>query len=119
MSYRRFRALHTVGASGSTTQRALADRLGLTEPSVSRMAAVLVDEGLPAADAAATGGNRRRLELTPAGEELVDRCRDALEGRLVALVESSGVPYEEHPRHTRQLLAALEPGVTGTAGRAS
>jgi DNA-binding MarR family transcriptional regulator len=117
LSYRRFLALHTVDEAGSTTQRALAEHLGVTEPSVSRMSGVLVEAGLLAADSA--GGNRRRLHLTPAGKELVERCRDSLEGRLSALVEGSGVPYDDYLGHTRQLLAALDPGRTAAAGRAS
>lgn len=37
LSHSRFLALYLVGASGAETQRALADLLAVTEPSVSRM----------------------------------------------------------------------------------
>ena len=58
----------------------------------------------------AAGGNRRQLRLTASGRELVRRCRQLLEGRLAALVEASGVPYDVYARYTNQLLAALERG---------
>ena len=44
VSYSRFLALTLVGELGASTQRALADPLGVTEPSVSRMTAVLAAE---------------------------------------------------------------------------
>jgi len=55
----RFLTLLIVGNSGSTTQRALAEALGVSEPSVSRMTGVLAETGLLDASripAAATGG---------------------------------------------------------------
>lgn len=116
VSYRRFLALFTIRESGPTTQRALAERLGITEPSVSRMTGVLAESGLLDADPHPTGGNRRRLALTSAGEELVAQCYELLEDRLAALVEHSGVPYRDYARHTKQLLAALD-GVQVVAGR--
>src|SRR4051812_43167565 len=45
VSYRRFLALHLVGELPAPTQRALADALGVTEPSVSRMTGLLVASG--------------------------------------------------------------------------
>ncbi len=108
VSYRRFLALLLVGELGAPTQRVLAERLGVTEPSVSRMIGVLTETGLVEAPADPAGGNRRRLGLTPGGKQLVEQCRELLEGRFAALVERSGVPYLEYARHTRQLMAALD-----------
>src|ERR1700712_3064840 len=89
--YRRYLALLMVGDLGAATQRALADGLGVTEPSVSRMTSVLVEDGLLDAPPDPGGGNRRRLSLTPAGRTAVDRCRDLLESRFDAVVADSGI----------------------------
>jgi DNA-binding MarR family transcriptional regulator len=108
LSYRRFLVLFMVGQLSTPTQRVLAEHLGVTEPSVSRMTSALAATGLlePAADPA--GGNRRQLSLTASGRQLVQRCCELLEGRLAALVETSGVPYDIYVRYTNQLLAALD-----------
>ena len=66
VSYRRFLALFMVRDLGAATQRALADRLEVSEPSVSRMTSVLQDAGLLVAETDPSGGNRHRLRLTPA-----------------------------------------------------
>src|SRR5919107_2632533 len=79
LSYRRFLALLLVG-EGAPTQRVLAERLGLTEPSTSRMVGVLAEEGLLDVTADPAGGNRRRLVLTPAGKERVEACLTGLGG---------------------------------------
>jgi DNA-binding MarR family transcriptional regulator len=116
LSYRRFLVLFMVGMLGTPTQRALAERLGVTEPSVSRMIGALAGTGLLDAHPDPAGGNRRRLSLTPSGRELVQRCGELLEGRLAALVEASGVPYDVYARYTNQLLAALDSGENGDRG---
>lgn len=106
--YRRFLALFMVGELQATSQRVLAEHLGVTEPSVSRMTGVLVGVGLLDVQPHAAGGNRRALALTPAGRELVDQCRDLLDGRFAALVAHSGVDGAGYGRDTGRLLAALE-----------
>lgn len=108
MSYRRFLALYLVGLEGADTQRALADLLGVTEPSVSRMVRVLAQTELLEATPDPLGGNRRRLRLTPAGEQLVIGWGAELEDRLAGLLESAGVPYRTYLAHTRRLLAAVD-----------
>jgi len=108
LSYRRFLTLLFVDEMGAATQRGLAERLHVSEPSVSRMTAVLVESGLLVAEADPAGGNRRRLTLTSRGSRLVERCRELLEQRFAELVERSGVPYADYARHTRMLLAALD-----------
>ena len=108
VSYRRFLTLFTVGELGEPTQRALAERLGVSEPSVSRMTGVLVDAGLLEAPPDPAGGNRRQLTLTPVGKALVEKCRELLEHRFAALVERSGVSYAHYARDTRLLLRALD-----------
>ena len=107
ISYRRFLTLLLVGEFGMPTQRALAEALGVSEPSVSRMTGVLVKAGYLEAGSDPGGGNRRQLSLTPVGKELVGQCRELLERRFAELMKLSGVPYADYARHTRQLLEAL------------
>ncbi|WP_174186372.1 MarR family winged helix-turn-helix transcriptional regulator [Nocardia barduliensis] len=108
VSYSRFLALTFVGELGASTQRALADRLGVTEPSVSRMTAVLAAEGLLVVQPGPAGGRSRRLSLTGKGKQLVAAARQGLEERLAAVVAESGVSYEEYTRQTARLLTTFE-----------
>ncbi|MYX09196.1 winged helix DNA-binding protein [Streptomyces sp. SID8375] len=108
VSYSRFLALTLVRELGTPTQRALADCLGVTEPSVSRMTAALAAEGLLDAQPDPAGGRRRRLSLTEKGVRLVTSVQQGFEERLAALVARSGVPYDEYAEHTARLLAAFE-----------
>ncbi|WP_405431329.1 MarR family winged helix-turn-helix transcriptional regulator [Micromonospora sp. NBC_00617] len=110
MSYRRFMVLVMVGELKACTQRALADSLAVTEPSISRMIAALAGTGLLTVTPDPAGGNRRRIALTDAGRELVERAGTELIGRLTELVESSGVPFDAYLAHTRRLNAALGGG---------
>ncbi|MBM7791269.1 MarR family winged helix-turn-helix transcriptional regulator [Tenggerimyces flavus] len=107
VSYRRFLALTHVGELGATTQRALADSLGVTEPSVSRMTAVLADDGWLDVRPDPGGGHRRQLVLTPEGKRLVSKAQQLLEDRFAKLVEASGVKYEEYAMQTERLLGVL------------
>ncbi|WP_330230937.1 MarR family transcriptional regulator [Nocardia sp. NBC_00508] len=108
VSYSRFLALTFVGELGASTQRALADRLGVTEPSVSRMTAVLAAEGLLVVQPDPGGGRSRRLSLTGKGKQLVAAAQQGLEERLAAVVAESGVPYDEYARQTARLLTTFE-----------
>jgi DNA-binding MarR family transcriptional regulator len=108
VSYSRFLALYMVGSEGADTQRALAERLGVSEPSVSRMVRVLADGGWLQTFPDPAGGNRKRLMLTATGEQLVKRWGAELERRLAALLETAGVPYRSYRSQTRRLLAALD-----------
>lgn len=105
VSYRRFLALTLVNELDDPTQRALADALGVTEPSVSRMTAVLAADGL--LDVESAGGRRKRLRLTDAGARLVASVQRDLEDRFADLVAKSGVPYREYAEQTESLLATL------------
>jgi DNA-binding MarR family transcriptional regulator len=107
LSYSRFLALFAVG-EGASSQRELAGWLGQSEPSASRMVGVLAEQGLLSATMVAGEGNRRRLQLTESGSDLVDRCGRVLEDRFEELVKRSGVPYAVYQRHTRRLLDQLD-----------
>lgn len=108
ISYSRFLALTLVGELGASTQRTLADYLGVTEPSVSRMTAVLASDGLLDVQPDPAGGNRRRLSLTDEGKRRVTSIRQEFEDRLAAVVAESGVPYAEYAEHTARLLATFD-----------
>ncbi|MEV0974880.1 MarR family winged helix-turn-helix transcriptional regulator [Microtetraspora glauca] len=108
VSYSRFVALTLVGELGASTQRTLAEYLGVTEPSVSRMTAVLAADGLLDVQPDPAGGHRRRLSLTDEGKQLVASIQQGFEDRLAAVVAQSGVPYEEYAEHTARLLATFD-----------
>jgi DNA-binding MarR family transcriptional regulator len=118
MSYRRFMVLVMVGELGGSTQRALADSLAVTEPSISRMVSALAETGLLAVAPDPAGGNRRQISLTDSGRALVEHAGIDLIERLTRLVESIGVPFDTYLAHTQRLNAALEGG-TGTRPRAA
>ena len=71
------------------------------------MTGVLVGTGLLDAQPDPAGGNRKQLTLTVEGKEVVERCRTLLEQRFTALVQRSGVSYDEYARSTRLLLDAI------------
>ena len=106
LSYVRFMVLFWIGELGPSTQREIAARLGVTEPSVSRMIAVL--SGLGLIHHEPTKGNRRALALTAEGEAIVRRSCAFLEAELEKLITASGVPYESYAAHTRRLIGALD-----------
>jgi DNA-binding MarR family transcriptional regulator len=115
VTYHRFLALTLVGELGASTQRALADGLGVTEPSVSRMTSLLAADGLLDVRSDPGGGHRRRLELTPRGRRLVTDGQRTLEERFAALVALSGVRYERLHEDIERLLGALDTGDEETA----
>ena len=118
VSYPRFLALYMVGSEGADTQRALAERLGVSEPSVSRMVRVLADHEWLEVVPDPAGGNRNRLELTRAGQELVESWGGEFEMRLANLLEAVGVPYGRYLSHTERLLDALESEPAGARSQA-
>lgn len=118
LPYRRFLALVLVG-EGAPTQRALAERLGVTEPSTSRMVGVLAEAGLLDVSPDPAGGNRRLLSLTPLGKEQVEACAALLEGSFERLVEHSGVPYERYAEDTRRLVRTLDAVTREASGSAA
>jgi DNA-binding MarR family transcriptional regulator len=118
VSYPRFLALYMVGSEGADTQRALAERLGVSEPSVSRMVRVLAENEWLEVVPDPAGGNRNRLKLTRAGQQLVESWGGELETRLANLLEAVGVPYDTYLSHTERLLDALDTEPAGARVRA-
>lgn len=107
VSYARFLALLAVREC-SGTQRDMARWLGLSEPSASRMARVLAGDGLLEIKTTAGHGNRRQVQLTAEGDELINRCGELLEARFEAFVELCGVDYRTYQGQTRRLLGQLD-----------
>jgi DNA-binding MarR family transcriptional regulator len=108
ISYSRFLTLTLVGTLGFSTQRALAECLGVTEPSVSRMTGVLAADGLLDVRPDPAGGHRRRLSLNEEGVQLVASVQTGFEERLAALAAHSGVPYDQYAEQTSRLLETFE-----------
>jgi DNA-binding MarR family transcriptional regulator len=115
ISYARFLALFAVSETNGS-QRDVARWLGQAEPSTSRMVSVLAGEGLLEVTRLEGAGNRRWLQLTDNGEQLVERCCRLLEGRFEEMVRRSGVPYDLYQRHTRRLLQQLDADQRRDAG---
>jgi DNA-binding MarR family transcriptional regulator len=108
LSYARFLALYMVGFEGADTQRDLAERLAVSEPSVSRMVRLLAEAGWLESSSQRGAGNRNKLSLTAEGRGIIERWGPELEGRLAALVQAAGVPYEDYLAHTNRLLDQLD-----------
>jgi DNA-binding MarR family transcriptional regulator len=107
ISYSRFLTRFAVRENGGS-QRELAQWLGLTEPTTSRMVGVLVRDGLLAVSRSPETGNQRRVSLTGRGSAVVDRCSRLLDDRFTQLVKASGVAHADFQRDTRRLLEQLE-----------
>jgi DNA-binding MarR family transcriptional regulator len=107
ITYRRYQFLFAMDGLQVGTQRDLARRMGLTEPSVSRMVRVLIEAGWIESHDVVGGGNRRRLRLSPAGQSLVRRCGRRLAGRFADVVAKAGVPYDEFHTAAEKILDEL------------
>lgn len=120
VSYARFLALFAV-AQGAESQRALSIWLGQSEPSTSRMVAVLANSGWLEVSRIPGTGNRRQLSLTESGRDLVAKCAGLLEHQFSELVARAGVQHRQYQQSTRRLLAQLDEDQervrTGPGGR--
>ena len=107
VTYSRHLTLLILQRLGSATQRELATELGVSEPSVSRSVPLLTEEGFLTVTSVAGGGNRRRVELTAAGEKLVDEAADLLEDSFAQLMVATGVKSEQILDITNPMLGVL------------
>jgi DNA-binding MarR family transcriptional regulator len=110
LTYSRYLTLLTIERLGEATQRAIADAMGITEPAVSRTIRALRDEGLVAARAIPGTGNRRAVGLTPAGQRLVDRASDDLEGAFGGLLKAAGLAATDVLAVTNPIIKLLAEG---------
>ena len=107
ITYSRHLTLLTLQRLGSATQRELAAELGVSEPSVSRSVPFLMEEGFLTVTSVAGGGNRRQVELTAAGEKLVDDAAELLEDSFAQLMDAAGVKREQILDVTNPMLGVL------------
>ncbi len=107
LPYRRFLALYGVAELGEPTQRALAEWVGVTEPSMSRMTQVLARDGHIEVVTVPGGGNRRRIRLSVSGRGVVASVGTLLEQRFAELVAAANVSYAEYQTSTNQVLETL------------
>lgn len=111
LTYQRFLALLTarrLAEAGPVTQRALADRLGMTEAGASRLVGSLREAGWLDVRHEPGTGNRRSLALTTAGSDQVDHALKLLEGSFAALLDAAGVTTEELTGPVGRLLAVMD-----------
>ena len=102
LTYPRYLTLLTIERLGETTQRAIAEAMGLTEPAVSRTIRGLQASGHVATDAQVGAGNRRAVRLTDAGQSLVNTAADQLEAGFGSVLDAAGL-------RTADVLALTDP----------
>ncbi len=107
LTYSRHLTLLTIERLGDATQRAIADAMAITEPAVSRTIRVLQADGLVAAEAIPGTGNRRAVRLTKAGQRLVDRAADDLEGAFAGLLNAAGLTSSDVLAVTNPIIKLL------------
>lgn len=95
LTYQRFLLLITVEREQPATQRAIAGQLLTSEPQVSRQLQALQGEGLVRIDRVNGTGNRRQVELTAAGTDLVERSSEVLEGAFTQVLAAAGIDHDE------------------------
>ena len=107
ISHSQFMTLYGVRVLDGATQRELAAWLGTTEPAVSRQVRSLAGDGLVSIGPSAAGGHRRRVALTPRGQDLVRSAGEHLEERLAQVLAAADVGYVEYTATTERLLTAV------------
>ena len=110
LTYSRFLALLTIERLEGATQKAVADALGVTEPSASRAIRRLQEDGLVASTAMPGVGNRRTVSLTDKGERVVDEAAAHLERSFADLLKVAGLRPAQVLDLTDPLLAILTEG---------
>lgn len=112
LTYSRFLALLTIERLGGATQRAVADALGVTEPSASRTIRRLQEDGLVDSSAMPGVGNRRTVSLTDKGDRVVDEAAARLERSFADLLKEAGLRPAQVVDVTDPLLATLAKGAS-------
>jgi DNA-binding MarR family transcriptional regulator len=97
-----FRALLFLQRNAGAPLKAVADHLGLTCPTVSKMIQGLAERGLVERPDSKTDRRRVALRLTPKGNALVDRVRAETASALAEKIASLPAPERAH------LAAALQ-----------
>jgi DNA-binding MarR family transcriptional regulator len=121
LSIPQFRTLGFIQRNADSTLSNLADHLGLTLPSVSKLVDGLVKQELVIRQEAANDRRCLALVLTPAGESIVNSARAAAQANLAKTLGSLSADELEAVRRSMELLRPLfaPPGAQGTQGRQS
>jgi DNA-binding MarR family transcriptional regulator len=106
LSIPQFRALRFIQTHQETTLSSLADHLGLTLPSVSKLVDGLVKQELVLRQESATDRRCLSLGLTPQGESIVNAARA---GALASLKETLGQLSPAELKAVRRAMELLHP----------
>lgn len=107
LTYPRYLALVVIGDHEGLTQRELAEALGLSEPTASRTATALAEDGWLEIIRTPGGGNRRDLRLTVDGRDLLTRSSASLGADFDDVVRGIGRDPDALAEDVRRLTAIL------------
>lgn len=74
IGYSQFKILMVLEPQNGTTQRAIAESLSQSEPSISRQVKILKDKGLVDANPSKSNKKERQISLTFQGEHMLERA---------------------------------------------
>lgn len=107
LSIPQFRTLRFIQRNPVSTLSSLADHLGLTLPSVSKLVDGLVKQNLVSRQAAASDRRCLALVLTPGGEAIVDAARASAQANLAQTLAALPESELETIRRAMELLHPL------------
>lgn len=107
ISYSRALALDALLGRAGMTQHELAHVLGRTDPAVSVMLTELTEAGHTVVLPDPAHKRKRRVHLTPAGEQLARGISTLLSEKFLELVERAGIDADAYTGMTQRLYAAL------------
>jgi DNA-binding MarR family transcriptional regulator len=107
ISYKRALFLIVLQYCGTVTQHELAVALGYSDPAVSTMLVELAKDGYVEITKSETHGRKRRVAITPRGNEVVARGRQLLDAHFDQLMTRAGVDAQQLHEITERLYRAL------------
>jgi DNA-binding MarR family transcriptional regulator len=107
VSIPQFRALRFIQANPDSSLTGLAEFLGLTLPSVSKLIDLLVRQDLVVRQESSSDRRKLTLELSEAGEAIVNRARASTQANMVRRLQGLSVKELECVEHAMQLLKPL------------
>jgi DNA-binding MarR family transcriptional regulator len=107
LSIPQFRTLRFIQCNADSTLSSLADHLGLTLPSVSKLVDGLVKQELVIRQEAANDRRCMALALTPAGESIVNSARAGAQASLAETLSNLSLDELEAVRRAMELLHPL------------
>jgi DNA-binding MarR family transcriptional regulator len=107
VSVPQFRVLTFLGRTGGASLSAVADRVGLSLPAMSRLVDGLVDRGLVDREESPEDRRRIRLGLTLRGKELVRVARKGTQSRVAEALEALPPARRAEVTQAMQILRPL------------